>query len=282
MPILVPSAPPCVAFLVSEELAHLALDAARAAAVLIRERAAAGVSVAATKSSDVDIVTEADRASEQLIRERVRTVRPEDGFLGEEGAAEAGTSGVRWVIDPIDGTVNFFYGLGQHAVSIAAQIDGVTVAGVVLDVTQGTEYVAFRTDTAVVATRNDQPVEVRGPADLALRLIATGFSYDREVRVIQAQAVTRLLPRIRDIRRLGSCALDLCLVASGALDGYVEEGVNLWDYAAAVLVAEGAGARWEVHSGAGGLDLLVCAPGHGFDEFQRAVVDCGFAAPAGE
>lgn len=266
----------------SVELADLALDAARAAAVLIRERAAAGVTVASTKSSDVDIVTEADRASEELIRERLRAARPDDGFLGEEGVDETGASGVRWVIDPIDGTVNFLYGLGQHAVSIAAQRDGVTVAGVVLDVTAGTEYVAVRTEAGVVATRNGQSITVRDPADLGQRLIATGFSYDREVRVVQAQALTRLIPLIRDIRRFGSCALDLCMVAAGALDGYVEEGVNLWDYAAAVLIAEGAGARWELHPGEGGLDLLICAPRHGFDDFERAVIDCGFARAPGE
>ena len=118
----------------ASDLADLALDTARAAADLIRERADQGVSVAATKSSDVDVVTEADRATETLIRDRIRGVRPDDAFLGEEADAEPGTSGVRWIIDPIDGTVNFLYGLPQYAVSIAAELDGEVVAGVVIDV----------------------------------------------------------------------------------------------------------------------------------------------------
>ncbi len=260
----------------SRELADLALEVARAAAVLIRERSAGAVEVAATKTSDVDVVTEADRASERLIRERLRAARPDDALLGEEGDDEPGTSGVRWIIDPIDGTVNFLYGLGGYAVSIAAEVDSVVVAGVVLDVTRGIEYAAHRTARGPVATRNGRPVSVRGPAPMSQRLIATGFSYDREVRRGQAEALVRLLPQVRDVRRLGSCALDVCLVAAGRLDGYVEEGVNLWDHAAAGLVAEAAGARLRLGLGAHGLPLLVCAPEHGFTEFDELVRECGF------
>lgn len=262
-----------------QELADLALEAARLAATLVRERAAQGVTVAATKTSDIDVVTEADRAAETLIRDTIRARRPDDAFLGEEGDDEAGTSGVRWVIDPIDGTVNFLYGLPQFAVSIAAEVDGRAVAGVVLNAATGTEYVARTEDGRTVARRDGRPIAVRGEAPLSHRLLATGFSYDREVRVRQAEALTRLIPHVRDVRRLGSCALDLCLVAEGSLDGYVEEGVNLWDHAAGGLIARAAGARTALGTGVGGLELLLCGPDHGFDELARAVEEAGFVVP---
>ncbi|MCD4534883.1 inositol monophosphatase [Nocardioides sp. cx-169] len=260
-------------------LADLALETARLAAELVRGRQAAGVSVAATKSSDVDIVTEADQAAEALIRDTIRARRPDDAFLGEEGEAETGTTGVRWIIDPIDGTVNFLYGLPQYAVSIAAELDGEVVAGVVLNAATGLEYVAREDDGRLVATRDGRAIAVRGEAPLSHRLIGTGFSYDREVRVVQAQAVTRLLPHIRDVRRLGSAALDMCAVADGQLDGYIEEGVHLWDHAAAGLIARAAGARTELAQGAGGLTLMLCAPAHGFEEFREATRQAGFMAP---
>lgn len=261
----------------SEDLARIALHAARSAAELIRDRAAAGVTVADTKSSAVDPVTEADRAAEVLIRRVLRERRPDDAFLGEEGVDEPGTTGVRWVIDPIDGTVNFLYGLPQYAVSVAAELDGEVVAGVVLNAATGTEYVAH-TGRRPSATRDGEAIVVRRPAPLSQRLVATGFSYDAGLREIQARALVHLLPRVRDIRRLGSCALDLCHVAEGAVDGYVEEGVNLWDHAAGGLVARLAGARTELTLGAGGRDLLICAPAHGFDEFREAVRDAGYLA----
>ncbi|HET9420368.1 MAG TPA: inositol monophosphatase family protein [Nocardioides sp.] len=259
-----------------DALADLALDTARAAADLVRDRAEQGVSVADTKTSDVDVVTEADRAAEALIRDRIRAARPDDAFLGEEADAEPGTSGVRWIIDPIDGTVNFLYGLPQYAVSIAAELDGEVVAGVVIDVAKRVEYVARPGADGVVALRDGAPIAVRGPAPLSQRLIGTGFAYRAEVRAVQAAAVARLLPEVRDIRRLGSCALDLCHVAEGRLDGYVEEGVNLWDHAAAGLIARAAGARTQELVGAAGMTLLVCAPDHGFDELLGALKTAGF------
>ncbi len=265
------------------ELAALALDVARAGAALVRERAAQGVSVAATKSSEVDVVTEADRACEALIRKLLRERRPEDAFLGEEETESAGTSGVRWVVDPIDGTVNFLYGLPQYAVSVAAELHGEVVAGVVINAATGTEYVAHLSDDpahdGAVATRDGRPIGVRAPAPLSQRLVATGFNYDATLREIQARAMVDLLPRVRDIRRLGSCALDLCHVGEGLLDAYVEEGVNLWDHAAGGLVARAAGAVTELTVGAGGRDLLLCAPSHGFAEFREAVRQAGFLAP---
>lgn len=261
------------------ELADLALTAARLAAELVRGYAERGVTVAATKTSAIDVVTEADRASETLIRDTIRAVRPDDAFLGEEGDDEAGTTGVRWVIDPIDGTVNFLYGIGQYAVSIAAEVDGEVVAGVVLDVAKRVEYVARPgPDGRTVALRDGAPIAVRRPGPLAERLIGTGFSYLTEVKVVQVAAAGRLLPRIRDLRRLGSCALDLCLVAEGRLDGYVEEGVHLWDHAAGALIARAAGATVETGVGTGGQELILCAPTHGFAEVAQATREAGFWA----
>jgi len=191
---------------------------------------------------------------------------------------------VRWIVDPIDGTVNFLYGLPQYAVSIAAELDGEIVAGVVLNVAPGTEYVAHVASGAepAVATRDGEPVAVRGPAPLHQRLVATGFNYDAGLRELQARALVHLITRVRDIRRFGACSLDLCQVADGSLDGYFEEGVNLWDHAAGGLVAQLAGARLETHPGAGGRDLVVCAPTHGFDELLRVIREAGFSPISGE
>jgi myo-inositol-1(or 4)-monophosphatase len=269
----------------SHELLDLATTVAREAAELIRAGRPGDVAVAATKSSAIDIVTQVDRDSEELLRTRIREARPDDGFLGEEGHDDAGTSGVRWVVDPIDGTVNFFYGIPQYAVSVAAERDGEVVAGIVLDVAKRVEYTAVRTGDGpdgVRSWRDGQPLGVRTEAPpLDRSLIGTGFHYTREIRVLQAQAAARLLPEIRDIRRLGSCALDLCHVAEGLLDGYVEEGVNPWDHAAGGLVAEGAGATVELTTGVGGETLMICAPAPGFATLRDAAQAAGFlAAPS--
>lgn len=268
------------------ELARLAQAVALEAAEEVRRHAAGTVSVAATKTSDIDVVTAADRATEELIRNRLLEARPDDAVLGEEGDDVAGTSGVRWVVDPIDGTVNFLYGIPEYAVSIAAELDGEVVAGVVVDVAKGLTYagrVAAVTSTAGAAgpidgeaTCEGRPLAVRGPAPLAHRLIATGFNYTRPVREVQAAAAARLLPEVRDLRRTGSCALDLCRVAAGSLDGYVEEGVHRWDHAAAGLIARLAGARVVVTRGAAGTEAVVAGPEHGFDELWQAVRAAGF------
>jgi myo-inositol-1(or 4)-monophosphatase len=259
----------------AEELLALAVATAREAARLIEAGAARGVEVTATKSSDVDVVTESDRSSERLIRRRLLESRPDDAVLGEEGDDEPGTSGVRWIVDPIDGTVNFLYGIPQYAVSIAAERDGEVVAGVVLNAATGDEYTATLGGTA---RRGDAPLRVRAVVPLAERLIGTGFSYEARQRQIQAAALLRLLPRIRDIRRLGSCALDLCGVAQGSLDGFLEEGVNLWDYAAGGLIAQVAGARVETSPGVGGRPILIAAPAAGFEEFRSAIGEAGYLA----
>ncbi|MDQ4114114.1 MAG: inositol monophosphatase, partial [Actinomycetota bacterium] len=259
------------------DLLALAVATARAAADLVRERAAGVVEVAATKSTATDVVTEADRDTEALIRRLISRERPEDAFFGEEGEETMGTSGVRWIVDPIDGTVNFLYGLPSYAVSIAAEYAGEVVAGAVVDVPRGTLYAAFRQpDGSVAAVKDGEPIGVRQPAELGQRLIATGFSYDAELRRVQAEALVRLLPLVRDVRRIGSAALDICGVAEGTLDGYLEEGLHLWDHAAAGLVAEAAGARWEATTGIGGRRFVIVAPAHGYDELRKAAVQAGF------
>jgi len=270
------------------ELLALAQEAARAAADLVRERASRAVAVAATKSTDTDVVTEADRASEELIRRIVAARRPDDAFLGEEGGQSdggaGGATGVRWIVDPIDGTVNFLYGIPRYAISIAAEVEAPDggrdiAAGVVIDVPNRIEFTGHRDASgAIVARREGKQIGVAAEAPLAKRLIATGFGYDAGLRRLQAQCLVRLLPRVRDIRRAGSCALDLCDVAQGTFDGYLEEGVHLWDHAAAGLIAQGAGARVEVATGLGGGRLLLAAPKHGFDELRVAAAEAGYFA----
>ncbi len=257
------------------DLRDLALGAARAAAVLIRERRTHEVRVADTKTSPTDVVTQADRDSEALIRAHITDRRPDDGFLGEEGGTTTGTSGVRWIVDPIDGTVNFLYGLPQYAVSIAAEVDGDVVAGVVLNAATGVEYVATSGDPR----RDGVPIRVADPTPLERRLVITGFSYEVAKRTVQAEAAARLLPVVRDLRRLGSSALDLCYVADGSADGYVEEGVHPWDYAAGGFIVEQAGGRATMLTGAYGTPAMVASPAHGYDEFLAAVRHAGFLAP---
>jgi myo-inositol-1(or 4)-monophosphatase len=225
-------------------LLDLAVATAREAAELVaRGRATAGEDVD-VKSSPVDVVTAVDTASEELIVGRLLAARPGDGVLGEEGAAREGTSGVRWVIDPIDGTVNFLYDLPAYAVSIAAEVDGEVVAGVVLNVATGELFTATRGGGAHFSSpARPEPVLLTGsrPASLEQTLVATGFGYQVEQRRAQGAVVAALLPRVRDIRRFGSAALDLCAAAMGRTDAYYELNLNPWDHAAGALVAAEAG-----------------------------------------
>lgn len=254
-------------------LLDLAREVALEAAGFVAERRTHGVSVADTKSSIVDVVTQVDRDCEALVRERLLAARPDDAFLGEEGGGAGGRSGVRWIVDPIDGTVNFLYGIPQYSVSIAAEQDGTVVAGVVVNAASGTAYEARLGGGAY---RGSTRLEVRAPTSLAESLVLTGFNYQEHTRRVQAAAVARLLPQVRDIRRLGSCALDLCHVAEGSADAYVEEGVAEWDHAAGALIAREAGATTEVTVGRSGKEALVCAPADAFADFRRTVVECGF------
>ncbi|MGX1272845.1 fructose-1,6-bisphosphatase/inositol monophosphatase family enzyme [Streptomyces phaeoluteigriseus] len=203
------------------ELLELAGEAARRAGELLRDGRPADLAVAATKSSPIDVVTEMDIAAEKLITGLISEQRPDDGFLGEEGASGEGSSGIRWVIDPLDGTVNYLYGLPTWAVSIAAEQDGETVAGVVAIPMRGETYRAVHGGGAWAtgAWEGERRIACRPAAPLEQALVSTGFNYVTEVRAHQADVAQRLIPLLRDIRRSGSAAVDLCDVAVGRLDG---------------------------------------------------------------
>ncbi|MCZ2830634.1 inositol monophosphatase family protein [Modestobacter sp. VKM Ac-2986] len=227
----------------STELLELARATAEEAALLVGAGRSTAADQVDTKSSPVDVVTAVDRASETLIVRRLLEARPDDGVLGEEGASTEGTSGVRWVVDPIDGTVNFLYGLPAFAVSIAAEVDGRTEAGVVLNVATGELYTAVRGEGAWLTAPGAASMQLRGsaPASLGQSLVATGFSYGAEERRAQGAVVAQLLPEVRDIRRWGCASLDLCAAAAGRVDAYYEQGLKPWDHAAGALVATEAG-----------------------------------------
>ena len=262
----------------SEALLAVARDVGREAADFVqRSRPAGRVDVAATKSSPTDDVTEIDRASEELIRRRILDLRPDDGFVGEEGRDVQGTSGVEWIVDPIDGTVNFVYGIPCYAVSIAAAVDGVVEAGFVINVVLREEWAAVRGEGSwrLDGDRRHRLV-APDPPTLGHLLVGTGFHYVREIRTRQAEAIGRLLPQVRDIRRTGSAALNLCEVAAGRLDAFVEQGLKPWDRAAGGLVATEAGL---VLSGLDGEpdERLVMAAHPGISEEYFALVRaCGF------
>ena len=248
-----------------------------AAAFVAAERLLGRVDVAATKSTLTDVVTAVDEACERLIRGRLLGERPGDGFLGEEGDEVVGTSGVRWVVDPIDGTVNFIYGIPAYAVAIAAVVDDAVVAGHVINVVTGEEWGAVRGEGAWRYDGDGRRVlAAPRPESLATALVATGFSYSAETRVKQARALVGLIPHVRDVRRIGSAALDLCGLAEGRVDAYVEQGLKPWDLAAAGLVASEAGL---VLSGLDGPpdERLVMAIHPGLaQEYFDLVRACGF------
>ncbi|MFE1961191.1 inositol monophosphatase family protein [Streptomyces sp. NPDC059479] len=255
------------------ELLALALEAARRAGELLRDGRPDDLAVAATKSSPIDVVTEMDIAAEKLITGHLAEHRPDDGFLGEEGASSAGSSGIRWVIDPLDGTVNYLYGLPTWAVSIAAERDGETLAGVV-EIPMRRE--TFRAVLGGGAFLNDRPVHGRPAPPLERALVSTGFNYVTTVRAHQAEVAQRLIPRLRDIRRGGSAATDLCDVAAGRLDGYYERGLHPWDLAAGDLIAREAGALTGGRPGARpGFDLTVAAAPGVFEPLQALLDEYG-------
>ena len=230
----------------STGLLRLAEDTALAAGELAARRRSEGVQVAASKSSPEDVVTLADREAESLIRALLADARPDDGFVGEESAATRGTSGLTWVVDPIDGTVNYLYGFPAWAVSIAV-VEGepdpatwTTLAGAVYNPTGGELFTASAGEGAWLG---DRRLQVPTAVPLSLALLGTGFSYRAAERERQADVVRGLIGQVRDIRRIGSAALDLCSVAVGRLNFYYERGLHPWDHAAGALVAREAGAR---------------------------------------
>jgi myo-inositol-1(or 4)-monophosphatase len=221
------------------ELVALARRLAVEAGALVREGRRQGLHDVSTKTSTTDMVTEYDRQSEALIVSGLLAARPDDGIVGEEGAQHAGTSGVQWLIDPIDGTTNFLYGLPGYAISIAALDPDGLLAGVVHVPALGETFHAGRGGGAYL---DDRPIRCSGGDVLATALVATGFSYDPGLRVRQTTALTRVIGRIRDIRRFGAAAVDLCHVACGRVDAYYERGLGPWDLAAGELIAREAGA----------------------------------------
>ncbi|MBB1501232.1 inositol monophosphatase [Propioniciclava sp. MC1683] len=225
-----------------DELLTVATEVAVACGRLVVDERPERVSVAATKTSAIDIVTVMDRRSEDLAHALLGARRPEDGVVGEEGLDRPGTSGITWLVDPIDGTVNYLYDNDEYAVSVAAVVgDARTegawfpVAGAVFNPVTGDLFTARRGGGA---RHGDRVLSPTPAAELARSLVGTGFAYDPAVRERQATAVARVLPRVRDIRRHGAASLDLCAVAAGRLDAYYEENLNAWDIAAAWVVVE--------------------------------------------
>jgi myo-inositol-1(or 4)-monophosphatase len=310
----------------AEDLLALAADAAAAAARLLADQGAQGrPEVVETKSSLTDVVTEMDRRAEALITERIRAARPGDAILGEESGETHGAPGqgqdagqdagqpgdpsaaaVRWIVDPLDGTVNYLYGLADWAVSIAAEVDGTIVAGVVAVPLHGETFTAVRGKGAWLhstAERGSATGEARAPGEggatgagsatgessatgqsraTALRcnrgvplgqaLVGTGFGYLPGRRRVQGEVVAALLPQIRDIRRGGSASVDLCMVAAGRLDAFYERGLNYWDYAAGALIAQEAGAHVTGLAGRPAGSSLTVAAGPGLYAELTAVL----------
>jgi myo-inositol-1(or 4)-monophosphatase len=244
-----------------DELLALAIEAARMAGGMLAERARHGFErEVASKSTPTDLVSEADVSSQRAIRELVRERRPDDGFVGEEeGESETGSSGLSWIVDPLDGTVNFLFAIPQWSVSVAVRDANGTIAGAVFDPNRDELFCATREGPA----RMDGPrgaIELShragadvsherltgedagaGGEDLASAMVATGLAYDADVRRAQARVLERVVPRVRDIRRFGSAALDLAWTAAGRFDAYYERSVKQWDIAAGALICERAG-----------------------------------------
>jgi len=244
-----------------------------AGALVQRMRASAVVSFD-TKSTSTDVVTEADRASEQLVRARLSELRPGEPVVGEE---EGGTvvDGLTWVVDPIDGTVNYLYGIPWYSVSIAAQLDGESVAAAVVEPATGRVWTAARGHGAFL---DGVPLKVSATTDLSLSLLGYGFAYRAERRQRQADAWTAMATRVRDMRRTGAASLDLCSVAAGRLDAYAEHGLGRWDWAAGALVAAEAGAvvRLPGSSPELGEDATFAAAPGIADALYDALVESGF------
>ena len=217
----------------------IAAEAARAAGELLRERfVAGGEQAVGSKSSPTDVVSEADLAAERAIRELIAARRPGDAILGEEGGETQAGEGLRWIVDPLDGTVNFLYGVPQWCVSVAVHDDGGAVAGVVFDPMRDELFAAERGGRT---TLNGTPITGSTCSRLESALVATGFAYESSVRSSQAAVVARVLPAVRDVRRMGGAALDMAWASAGRFDAYYERGVQAWDIAAGTLLCECAG-----------------------------------------
>jgi myo-inositol-1(or 4)-monophosphatase len=221
-----------------DELLPIAGAAVDSAARFLAEGWGGPREAISTKSTGTDMVSEMDRGAERILVDAIVAARPGDGILGEEGADRPSSTGVRWVIDPLDGTTNYLYGLHHWCVSVGIELHGEPVVGIVSAPALGDRFVGTK---GRVSTRNARPIGVSGETDLARALIATGFGYAPARRAAQGRVVAALVPRVRDLRRCGSAALDLCAVATGLVDGYYEVGVNPWDVCAGAVIVAGAG-----------------------------------------
>jgi myo-inositol-1(or 4)-monophosphatase len=229
------------------ELATVALAAARGAGDLALRAFRRTRAQVDTKSSATDMVSEVDRGAEELISSLLARERPDDGLLGEEGAARPGSSGIRWVVDPVDGTTNYLFGIPSWSVSVAAEREGRPVVGVVAGPSHGELWAAVEGRGAFC---NGVAVHVaEGRSELPTALVATGFGYRAERRAWQAEVIARLLPQVRDIRRFGSAALDLCWVGGGRVDAYYEWGLNPWDLSAGTVICREAGGVVDILDG---------------------------------
>jgi myo-inositol-1(or 4)-monophosphatase len=223
-----------------DALLDIARRAALAAGELLLDRFGGPASGLESKSSRTDLVSDADRESEDLILGMLRRDRPDDAIVSEEGGGGEGTSGISWLVDPLDGTINYLWGLPQWSVTLGCSDAEGRLVGVVYDPGRGELFTAARGEGAFL---NDRILRLEGAPPLDEALIGTGFSYRAEERVLQAERLLRVLPRVRDVRRLGSAALDLAWLAAGRLDGYYETALQLWDWAGGALVLEEAGGR---------------------------------------
>lgn len=265
----------------SVDLRRLATEIALEAANLAMKQREAGVHIAAEKSTPVDIVTDADRATETFIRDRINALRPNDAIVGEEGSGVSGTSGLTWLVDPIDGTVNYLYDIPEWAVSIAV-VEGdpdpdtwTAFAGAVVNPRIGEVFSAHAGGGATV---NDRPITVSTKTDLATALIGTGFAYSAGVRSEQGVVIKHLIARVRDIRRIGACSLDLCAVASGRFDAYFERTVAPWDHAAGALIAREAGAIVSGYPGKReGREFLMAANPHLYEPLMSLILEASGA-----
>ena len=251
-----------------DDLAGLAERAARAAGALLMDHAARGAVGVESKSSATDMVSAADRASEQLLVELLGSARPDDGMIGEEGTERTGTTGLTWVCDPLDGTTNYLYAFPQWAVSVAVEDADGPVAACVFDPSRDEAFTAAR---GAGATLNGRPIRVSAARELATSLIGTGFAYQAEVRAQQGARMQDVLGQVRDIRRAGSAALDLAWVACGRLDGFFESGIQHWDYAGGMLLVPEAGGLFAVGPGPHDGLLQVVASGPGIHGALRAL-----------
>jgi myo-inositol-1(or 4)-monophosphatase len=248
----------------------IAAEAARAAGELLRDRFVAGGELAVgSKSSPTDVVSEADYAAERAIRELLAARRPGDAILGEEGGETQAGEGLRWIVDPLDGTVNFLFGIPQWCVSVAVHDDEGGVAGAVFDPLRDEIFCGER---GGAATLNGTPIGASQSSSLESSLVATGFGYESSVRRLQAAVVARVLPQVRDVRRMGSAALDLAWTACGRYDAFYERGVQTWDIAAGSVLCECAGLVVRTLPAAGGAPQgLVVAPPGLIDELEALV-----------